>query len=152
VVQGKWDVEVNVPESAALKLNKDQHVTFAGTIESMWINLLSKGVPASTLEEGSATVTVTSGLQPPSVRPKALEAKKHHSEPTIVVRTGAYEVRYSTFVYSDPSEDSRKITQLEEGTKVNVVGVKGDWFEIRSKHGRPPGFIRKDSVVPIGSS
>ncbi len=82
--------------------------------------------------------------------PVEKEAKEHSPKPTRVVRTGAYNVRYPTFVYSDPSEDSRKITRLEEGTKVNVVGVRGDWLEIRSKHGRPPGFIKKDSVVPIG--
>ncbi len=77
------------------------------------------------------------------------EAKEHSPKPTRVVKTGAYNVRYPTFVYSDPSEDSRKITRLEEGTKVNVVGGEEDWFEIRSKHGRPPGFIRKDSVIPM---
>ena len=145
----KWDVEVNVPESAALKLDKDQPVTFTGIIESIWINPLSKGSVRLTLKDGRTMSTVTSRLQPPSVRPKALEAKKHRPEPTRVVRTGAYEVRYPTFVYSDPSQDSRKITRLEEGTKVNVVGGKGDWFEIRSKHGRPPGFIKKDSVMPM---
>ena len=146
----KWDVEVNVPKSAALKLDKDQPVTFTGTIESIWINPLSKGSVRLTLKDGRTIATEAIRLQPPSVRPKALEAKEHSPKPTRVVRTGAYEVRYPTFVYSDPSQDSRKITRLEEGTKVNVVGGKGDWFEIRSKHGRPPGFIRKDSVVPIG--
>ena len=147
----KWDVEVNVPESAALKLNEDQPVKFAGTIESIWINPLSKGSLRLTLEDGSAMVTETSRLQPASVRPKAPEAKKRRPELTRVVRIGTYEVRSPTFVYSEPREDSRKITRIEEGTKVNVVGVRGDWLEIRSKHGRPPGFIRKDSVVPIGS-
>ncbi len=145
----KWDVEVNVPESTGLKLNKDQSVTFAGTIESTWINPLSKGSVRLILKDGKAIATETSRPQPPPVKPKASEAKKHRPEPTRVVRTGAYEVRYPTFVYSDPSEDSRKITRLEEGTKVNVVSGEGDWFEIRSKHGRPPGFIRKDSVIPM---
>ena len=114
------------------------------------VNPLSKGSLRLTLEDGSARVTETSRLQPPSVRPKTSEAKKRRPEPTRVVRRGAYEVRYPIFVYSEPSEDSRKITRLEEGTKVNVVGGEGDWFEIRSKHGRPPGFIKKDSVAPIG--
>jgi hypothetical protein len=34
---------------------------------------------------------------------------------------------------------------------VNVVAVRGDWLEVRSKHGNPPGFIKKDSAVPLGS-
>jgi len=145
----KWDVEVNVPGSTGLKLDKDQHVTFAGTIESIWINPLSKGSVRLILKDGRAIATEASRLQPLSVRPKALEAKKRRPEPTRVVRTGAYKVHYPTFVYSDPSQDSRKITRIEEGTKVTVVGGKGDWFEIRSKHGRPPGFIKKDSVIPM---
>jgi hypothetical protein len=26
----------------------------------------------------------------------------------------------------------------------------GDWLEIRSKHGNPPGFIRADDATPVG--
>jgi len=30
--------------------------------------------------------------------------------------------------------------------KVNVVNGKDGWLEIHSKHGRPPGFIRRESA------
>lgn len=62
---------------------------------------------------------------------------------------GIYEVFYDTPVYSEPNEYSPRVSRIEAGTQVNIVGILGDWLEIRSKHGRPPGFIRKDSVIPI---
>ncbi len=61
---------------------------------------------------------------------------------------GPYRVLRPTSVYSEPREDSRQIATIEPGTKVQVVDDQRDWLEIRSKHGRPPGFIKKDSVVP----
>ncbi|MCZ6905853.1 MAG: VWA domain-containing protein, partial [Deltaproteobacteria bacterium] len=57
-----------------------------------------------------------------------------------------YIVLRPTAVYSQPREDSRKIATIKPGTKVQVVDDQGDWLKIRSKHGRPPGFIKKDSV------
>lgn len=63
---------------------------------------------------------------------------------------GQYEVVYSTSVYEEPSEDSRRVARVERETRVNVVAIRGDWLEIRSKQGRPPGFIKKDSATPIG--
>jgi hypothetical protein len=35
---------------------------------------------------------------------------------------------------------------IEPGVRVNVVGAKNGWLEIHSKHGRPPGFIRKEGA------
>lgn len=59
---------------------------------------------------------------------------------------GAYTVVTSTAVYSDPSEESALITNLDPGTQVNVVAARRGWYEIRSKTGRPPGFIRQEGV------
>lgn len=59
---------------------------------------------------------------------------------------GAYTVVKSTAVYSDPSEESALITNLDPGTQVNVVAARRGWYEIRSKTGRPPGFIRQEGV------
>lgn len=65
------------------------------------------------------------------------------------VTLGQYKVIYDTSVYSEPNEHSRAVARIEAGTSVSVVNIKGDWLEIRSRHGRPPGFIRKDSAIPI---
>ncbi len=64
---------------------------------------------------------------------------------------GSYKALHRTAVYSQPRVDSPVISTIEPGAKVNVVDIQGIWLKIRSKHGRPSGFIREDSVVPVGS-
>ena len=65
---------------------------------------------------------------------------------------GAFETVRPTQVFSGRSEDSAFIADIGKGTKVNVVDSKDGWLEIRSKHGRPPGFIRQEAAVRIGSN
>jgi hypothetical protein len=54
-----------------------------------------------------------------------------------------YETSRTTSVYKKPSVSSTKLATIPEGTNVNVVGFTGEWLEIRSIHGKPPGFIRR---------
>ena len=58
-----------------------------------------------------------------------------------------YETVRSTSVFEEPSASSRKVGNIPNGTKVRVVGSTGDWLEVHSKSGRPPGFIRQDDAV-----
>jgi len=58
-----------------------------------------------------------------------------------------YETARSTSVYEEPSASSRKLTTIPRGSRVRVVGSDGDWLEVRSKQGRPPGFILKEDAV-----
>ena len=53
----------------------------------------------------------------------------------------SYEIVQPTRVFSAPSEHSQLVANVEPGTQVNVVDSRNGWLEIRSKHGRPPGFI-----------
>ena len=62
---------------------------------------------------------------------------------------GTFNVTRSTQVYSGPSESSRRIANIEPGMKINVVNARDGWLEIRSKHGRPPGFVRQEAAVPL---
>lgn len=57
---------------------------------------------------------------------------------------GTYQLTQASRVYAGPSELSQPIGEIEAGTKVNVVNGRGGWLAIRSKYGRPPGFIRKE--------
>jgi hypothetical protein len=59
----------------------------------------------------------------------------------------SYEVVRSTRVFSQPNESSRPLARIEVGMEINVVGARDDWLEVRSRHGRPSGFIKKDAVV-----
>jgi cell shape-determining protein MreC len=58
-----------------------------------------------------------------------------------------YEVVRSTSVFEDPSASSRNVATIPKGSKVRVVGSTGDWLEVRSRQGRPPGFIRREDAV-----
>src|SRR5262245_65571487 len=60
-----------------------------------------------------------------------------------------YQTVRSTSVFEEPSPSSRKVGSIANGTKVRVVGSTDDWLEVRSKQGRPPGFIRRDDAVPM---
>lgn len=59
-----------------------------------------------------------------------------------------YTTTRDTSVFEEPSNSSRKLLTIPKGTTVTVVGSSGGWLEIRSKHGRPPGFVRRDDAVP----
>jgi hypothetical protein len=65
---------------------------------------------------------------------------------------GVFKTISPTQVFSEPSEYSDLIANLALGTKVNVVDSRDGWLEIRSKHGRPPGFIRQEATVRMGSN
>jgi chromosome segregation ATPase len=62
---------------------------------------------------------------------------------------GTYKITRSTQVYSEPSDTSRLIVNIKPGMKINVVDSRDGWLEIRSKHGRPPGFVRQTAAVRI---
>jgi hypothetical protein len=61
----------------------------------------------------------------------------------------SYEIVQPTRVFSAPSEHSQLVANVEPGTQVNVVDSRNGWLEIRSKHGRPPGFIPKTAAIRI---
>jgi hypothetical protein len=61
--------------------------------------------------------------------------------------TRFYQTVRSTSVFEEPSASSRKVGSIPNGSRVRVVGSTGDWLEVRSKQGRPPGFIRRDDAV-----
>jgi hypothetical protein len=73
------------------------------------------------------------------------ETRLAHQNPS--PQTRFYQTVRSTSVFEEPSASSRKVGSIPNGTKVRVVGSTGDWLEVRSKSGRPPGFIRQDDAV-----
>jgi len=70
--------------------------------------------------------------------------------PTSVARRtaapGVYETTRTVSVYESPSSAARVVSQINRGTRINVVGSTGDWLEVRSKHGNPPGYVRSDDA------
>lgn len=62
---------------------------------------------------------------------------------------GAFKTTRPTEVYSRPSKNSQLVANIGPGMKLNVVDSHDGWLEIRSKHGRPPGFVRQEAAVRI---
>jgi len=62
------------------------------------------------------------------------------------VEPGVYEITQATSVYENPSSTSRVISQIDRGTRINVVSSTGDWLEVRSNRGNPPGFVRSNDA------
>jgi chromosome segregation ATPase len=65
---------------------------------------------------------------------------------------GVYQTIRATSVYEQPSASSRVLSQINRGTRVNVVKSIGDWLEVRSKRNNPTGFIRRDDVAFVSKT
>ncbi len=65
---------------------------------------------------------------------------------------GTYESTRTASVYEAPASSSKIVTQVSKGTELNVVRSVGDWVEIRSKHGNPPGYVRADDIAATSRS
>ncbi|MGN6733641.1 MAG: SH3 domain-containing protein [Candidatus Binatia bacterium] len=79
---------------------------------------------------------------PPSSYPAPLPSARR-------MEAGVYETVHQTSVYDNPSSQARVISQIRGGTRINVVSSAGDWLEVRSKHGNPPGYVRSNDARPI---
>jgi cell division septum initiation protein DivIVA len=62
---------------------------------------------------------------------------------------GSYETLRVTTVHEQPVNSSRVVAQIDRGTVITVVRSTGDWLEVRSNHGNPPGFIRRDDAMIV---
>lgn len=89
---------------------------------------------------------------PPQLSQKVTPKPIEPAPPSIWRRPaepGTYEVIQTTSVFDEPSGSSRKVATINGGTKVAVVRSVGEWLEVRSKYGNPPGFIRRDDAMFI---
>jgi hypothetical protein len=73
----------------------------------------------------------------------------------VVARQAAADVYVTTRptgVYENPSSTSRMISQIDRGTRINVVGSSGGWLEVRSRRGNPPGYVLSTDARPTGGA
>lgn len=107
--------------------------------------------PAGTVEEpkvaGETNDSNLASTGPESVPQAPVEASKSAPpSPSASRRTasaGIYEILRTTKVFAEPSGSSRTVASIPQGTRVTVVGDNGEWLEVQSKSGNPPGFIRR---------
>lgn len=60
---------------------------------------------------------------------------------------GIYETTRSTTVFESPSASSEVIANIPGGTRIDVVNANGQWLEVHSRRGNPPGFIRREDAT-----
>jgi len=96
---------------------------------------------ASRAQPITRTVSRPADVPPPAPAPARRAAE-----------TGVYETTRATTLYEDPSGSSRVVSQINKGTRINVVRSVGDWLEVRSKRGNPPGYMRSDDARPLTRS
>jgi hypothetical protein len=88
--------------------------------------------------------------QPPQAREKTAAKSAAPQPPSSGRRpaeTGTYEIIRDTAVLEKPSLSAREVALIQQGTTVVVVGSQGEWLEVRSKHGKPPGYVRREDAV-----
>lgn len=65
--------------------------------------------------------------------------------------SGIYQTLRSTTLFESPSASSRSVANIPGGVRVNIVNASGDWLEVHSRRGNPPGFIRREDAQFIES-
>jgi zinc-ribbon domain len=60
---------------------------------------------------------------------------------------GVYETVRPTSVFQAPTAGSPIVANIPGGTRINVVASRGEWLEVHSRRGNPPGFIRRDDAT-----
>jgi myosin heavy subunit len=100
---------------------------------------------AASIEQAIPIETASKTFKRPRYASEENELAKKIRRPV----QGTFEITRPTQVYSGPSDTSLLIANIEPGMKINVVDSRDGWLEIRSKHGRPPGFVRQTAAVRI---
>jgi hypothetical protein len=130
-------------------------IAIAATVAVAFLNT-SSSTPSRSTEPVVAPETVSieqsSPIEDASKTVKRSRPASGDNESSQQVRRrvqGTFKITHPTQVYSGPSGNSRLIANIEPGMKINVVDSRDGWLEIRSKHGRPSGFVRQTAAVRI---
>jgi uncharacterized protein YgiM (DUF1202 family) len=112
-----------------------------------------KELSATQQQLGVATRDVDRLKASRAVAARRTPSRAPFPQPVAARRTtepGVYETTRETSVYEGPSSASRVISQIGSGTRINVVNSAGNWLEVRSKRGNPPGYVRSGDARLIG--
>ena len=136
IAQMRKELEENSSKTAELQTRLEQATQALSSTEQKLKKAIRQAErPAATPRQPQEKVASK------PVEPAAPPGWSRPAEP------GSYEIIRSTSVFAEPSSFSRKVSAINKGTRVTVVGSVGEWLEVRSKHGNPPGFIRRDDAM-----
>jgi hypothetical protein len=102
--------------------------------------------------ERLASRSAAAPLPPVRTREPAASSPVPGTASRRALEPGLYETVRSTAVYEEPLGTSRVLTRISVGTQITVVRGVGEWLEVRSKHGNPPGFVRSDDAKLVGKA
>ena len=103
-------------------------------------------LPLETLPRGEAPPPARSQIQGAGQEPPPARVTRPPGS-TPATAAGIYETMRATTVYEDPSASSKVLASIGAGTRITVVGSNGEWLEVHSKRGNPPGFIRRGDAT-----
>lgn len=143
-----------------LSNDSEQKPSYPPKPSSVSIAAKMKSQPAPLAPEHKEVVRGTPAIAQASPVDSRIAGTSEQATMTVLGRSSnaspkvweSYEIVQPTRVFSAPSEHSQLIANVEPGTQVNVVDSRNGWLEIRSKHGRPPGFIQKTAAIRIGQN
>lgn len=70
-------------------------------------------------------------------------------EPAPVAVQGPYRVVADTQVRKGPGPHYEAVAVIPKGIKINVVGMEEGWLKVKSKHGKPAGYVDSNYAQPI---
>jgi Bacterial SH3 domain len=132
-----------------LDKSKDQLTSLSAKLEEnkKELSATQQRLTAATRETRVAAkrpdIAPASSARPVKTPPSQTPPARRSAEP------GVYEVIRATTVHEEPSTTARRVTEINKGTKINVVRAVGNWLEVRSKQGRPPGYVRLDDAILV---
>ena len=145
IKQAKQEASENAKQITALtaKLNEAQK-ELASTQQRL-ASASRSGERTTAVRAANGRSPRRSADPPPATQPSNRAARK-------IAEPGVYEVIQVTSVRENPSASARAIAQINRGTKVTVVRSVGEWLQVQSKQGNPPGYIRSDDAMFIGQT
>ena len=107
---------------------------------------------------GAAQKKVTAGgailaesIQPAKLNTPACAANRNRENGAGGGESDGQEVRikYATLLRKEPNFSAPVLATFTIGTKVMVINQSRDWFEVKSHHNGPSGYIRKEFTIPV---
>ncbi len=57
-----------------------------------------------------------------------------------------------TQVRRGPGSHYEAVANVSKGIKINVVGMEEGWLKVKSKHGKPAGYVDSNYAQPIAAN
>jgi hypothetical protein len=143
IAQTRQQLNENSAQLAELKTKLEESQKEFSAVKQR-LGTATREVDRLNASRSAATSRTASRAPDTSAPPPPPRAARGTADP------GVYETTEATPVYENPSSSSRVVSQIGRGTRIHVVSSAGQWLEVRSTRGNPPGYVRAGDARPIG--